>query len=333
MKSRRAVLALAGTMAATGCLRLTGNAGQTTTSGGDEETTSSGVDEESPTSAPNTAQEQSASSTALSVDTFSPDNSFEDGQLFEENKFSVRSADGNIDISGEWNGDRDVISQAAANYKFELLSGESVLTSSDTKTIIRNYAYKAVQTADSLFITYHPSIGRDWEHSLSLMFNDNEYQIDPEVRPDRGVFECDLSGSTVEPGRYTWKLNITPADSAGQFGLSVPVGEFSEQLVAVKPDSDDFPSRSEAIADVGAVANESAVPVQRPEGGTEGGMRITESGVSGGSTSDDYPEGSMETSRSFGVDCDAGCAFGGKTNNRFRMVNVTTGASLTFTPD
>jgi hypothetical protein len=253
--------------------------------------------------------------------------------LYNTNKLDLSGADVDREISGEWNGDEDVISQAAANYKFELLSGESVLMSSDTRVIIRNYAYKAVQTADSLFITYHPSIGRDWEHSLSLMFNDNEFQIDAEVRPDRGVFECDLSGSTVDPGRYTWKLQITPTDSAGQFGLGIPVGDFSEQLIAVKPDSDDFPSRSEAIAEVGAVSNESAVPVQRREEETESGMRITESGFSGGGTSDDYPEGSRETSKGFAVECDAGCPFGGETNNRLRMINVTTGASLTFTPD
>lgn len=323
MKSRRTLLALAGTIATSGCIRLTSDS---------EEMTSSGSKDQAPTSVPSTAQRQSTSSTKLSVSEFEPISSFGEGQLNEISTLSMFASGKFVDVSGVWSGDRNIISQAAANYRFELLNGESVLLSSDTRTIIRNYVYKTVQTADSLFITYHSSIERDWEHSLSLMFKDNEYQIDAEVRPDRGVLEYDLSESRINPGRYNWTVQIIPTDSAGQFGLGVSVGMFDEQLIEVKPDRDDFPSRSEAIAEVGAVSNESSMLIQRPDGKKESGMKIVAEGSSGGTVSD-YPEGTRYTSRGFSVKCSPDCTFGGETSNRFRMINVTTGASLTFILD
>lgn len=182
------------------------------------------------------------------------------------------------------------------------------------------------QSADSAFITYHPSINPDWEYTLKLAYPGGEYAVTPTIRSNEGVFEFGFSDSDIESGRYNWILEITPPDS-----YTIEIGTFNEELIAVRPTNEDsFPSREEAMENVGSISNTSATPVQFSQNTYGDDIMFSSSGHGGGSGSDTRGrfitrDVSVEAARS-------AYSFGADSNLQFRITNVTTESSLTFTP-
>lgn len=252
-----------------------------------------------------------------------------DGAIGSDTPLGVLVDDNRQELAGAWEGDEAVFSaQAAARYSFDVLQGDSVVASSAERVLIYAYQYVLAQSSDTCFITYQPSIRREWDHVLRLFYQDDEYTLSPEILPERNVFAFDLAGSEAAPGRYQWALEITPTDGPTETGFPLVIGTFDdENLVAVPPNDGSYPTREDAIATAGAPANASATAVQPPERREGNGLQMRESGHRGGST------GSTEgyfISRDVAVDCTDRCAFGGGAASRFRINNATTGTSLTF---
>lgn len=317
---RRSVLALFGTALSTGCLRL-GPA--------DEETaTSAGRD------VPDTDDGTPTQSEPLAVTRFYADSPFEEGELRDPNTLPARAGDRQPDFVGSWEGQPGLFGrQFCANYSFDMLENGAPIASSATKTLIHSYVYRTRQTEDSLFITYQPSVNEAWDPTVVLSYSESSYRLKPTIRPEEGVFEVDLSGSDVPPGRYRWGLEITPQDETGPTGLSLNIGNFSETLISVKPDQGEFLARDAAITQAGRAANDSAISVRPPDDSTSDGLTITGSGVGGGTANVEGLDDVRETSQGFSVLCEPPLAFGGGAGRRLRINNVTTGESLTFTPD
>ncbi|WP_336338636.1 hypothetical protein [Haloarcula brevis] len=305
-----------------GCLRLQG--------GSAEEETEASNPSTAPNTEPRTIEEDRTDSAVASgtheIERFYLDH-FDDGELRDAGTLYARVNGNRTEIEGVWRGDTSIMSsQACARYSFELLEDGSVIESSGEKLLIYGYQYVFAQSTDAAFITHQPSISADWDRTLRLSYPSGEYEVTPDVRPDDGVFEFDFADSDVEPGRYDWLLELTPPDS-----YTIEIGTFFDQLIQVNPPEDSpFPSRSEAMQDAGAVSRPSATPVQPPQTMSDGRLRIQDSGHGGGTSGD--TTGRFLT-RDVGIECASGCQFGAETNRQFRINNLTSGTSLTFTPE
>ncbi|MGB9950794.1 hypothetical protein ACOZ4F_00075 (plasmid) [Haloarcula marismortui] len=323
--SRRDLLKIGGAVGighTAGCLRLQGDSGgeETVTPNPSTDTTTEAqlVDE-------NAAGTSAASSGSHEINRFYLDH-FDDGNLRDTETLYARANGNRVEINGTWEGDTSIMSrQTCARYSFEVLEDGSVIASSGEKLLIYGYQYVFAQSTEAAFITHHPSISAEWERTLRLSYPSGESEVTPEVRPDEGVFEFNFADSNVEPGRYDWILEITPPNS-----YTIEVGTFFDQLIQVNPPEDSpFPSSSEAMQDAGAVSNSSATLVQPSQKTTNDGLRIQDSGHGGGTSSD--TTGRFLT-RDVGIECSTGCAFGAEANRKFRINNLTSGTSLTFTP-
>lgn len=313
---------MAGTLGVAGCLRLSGtNSPTATTESGQTDATDD---------AASTAT--TAGTTRTSGETFDAEQFYmtmfdSDGSLYDDAKLDVHTADEDLELGGTWSGDRRVFSsQACARYSFDLLESGSPVASTGEQILVFGYQYALAQSADAAFITYQPSVGADWDHTLNLTYRDGEHTITPEIRSDEGVFEFDFANSDIDPGRYAWTFEITPPDS-----FTIEIGTFNERLVSVSPnDSDSFPSRDEAMQNAAEAANAEATPVSPPQTTRGNGLETRESGHGGGGPGD---IAGQYITRDVRVECESDCSFGPGTDRQFRINNRTTQTSLTFTPE
>jgi len=311
--------ATTGVLGLTGCLRLSSEGERGTGTPGSQNTDTPASSDE----------EGELSSGENSVDTYDIRkfylDHFDDGELEDDSSIDAQT-DKRVEIPGRWNGDADIMSdQACARYSFDLLENGSQIASSDEKILIYGYQYAFQQSTEAAYITYHPSVRPEWDRTLRLSYPNSEETITPTIRATDGVFEFDFSESDVEPGRYEWVLEITPPNS-----YTIEIGMFNEELISVDPsDESGFPSNSEAIQTVGAIANTSATQVTDPTQLSGSGLSIESSGHGGGSSGS--TAGRFLT-RDVSVRSTPARTFGSDTNRQFRINNLTTGSSLTFDP-
>ncbi len=271
-----------------------------------------------------TANPSKSRKSSQKVDKFYLDH-FDDGKLDDSGTLYARVNGTRTEINGTWQGDTSIMSnQACARYSFELIEDGSVIESSGQKPLIYGYQYVFAQSTDAAFITHQPSISADWERTLRLSYPSGEYEVTPDIQPDKGVFEFNFADSDVEPGRYDWVLELTPTD-----GYTIEIGTFLDQLIQVKPPEDSpFPNTSEARENAGAVSHSAATTVQPSQEASDGSLTIQDSGHGGGTGSD--TTGRFLT-RDVSIECPSGCTFGTESNRKFRINNLTSGTSLTFT--
>lgn len=317
------MVGLAGYTGLSGCLRMSESSAETTASTTARTSTSTET-VDTTTSADSSATTQTDPA-VYDVETFYLDNFERNGDRRESDGLLVRTESERVDIDGSWAGNDQLFSnQACARYSFDVLEGASVVASSEQRVLIFGYQYAIAQSAEAFFITHQPSVDPDWDRTLILSYPDGEHRVTPEVRPEEGVFRYDFSEGGVDPGRYSWTLEITPPDS-----FTIEIGTFTEELVDVDPESGSYPSTQDATKRAGDVANASATVVKPPEPVENTELEVDESGHSGGSGGDTTGQ---YLTRNAKVRCGSECQFGPGTDRRFRIRNHTDGTSLTFAP-
>lgn len=83
----------------------------------------------------------------------------------------------------------------------EITEDGSPIASTGEQILTYYYQYAVRQTADSLFITSHPSVDSSWDIGLRLTYPNDEYTLSPSNRLSEGAFEFDLTSADVESGR------------------------------------------------------------------------------------------------------------------------------------
>lgn len=246
-------------------------------------------------------------------------------------RVDVESDSDSTEIPGSWEGEYDLIrEQSCAGYRFDVLEGDSKVATTAGRILVLNYQFAVEQTRGSFFITAQPSVGSDWELSFRLKHPEHEYTLTPSVRPSDGVFEIDLTNSNIEPGRYQWNFTITPPN-ADPFKLR-PVGDTIE-LVSVKTaNSEEFPSRSDAITTAGKPSNTSATQVASSTQTQSEGLSIKGSVGTRGRILREDPV-VAELSSNIEATLESPMEFGGNVGRRFRISNQTTGKQLVFDPE
>lgn len=267
------------------------------------------------------------------VERFEYVNSFEsDGRLVDDN-IKVQTISGErIDIPGNWAGDSDILSdQAYAARSFDILEGDSTVSSTDIKLIPWGYEFVMEQTPDNIYITYQPSVADHWEFRMTLGTQQNPKAIAPaEIMSNEKVFKIKKSDFNVESGQYDWFLNINPRSGVSSFEFPVKIGRLNGSSISIGfDDPDAYPSSEEAITSAASVANESAIEVELPDGSNEGSLEL-DGGHRGGTV---YDSEAYFIGRGIKVICDGYCEFGPGIDRKFRINNSTTDKEFIFTPE
>lgn len=258
------------------------------------------------------------------------------GKLYanETDKITIRnSSSEEIEISGSWEGDREIFNhQAFAAYSFDILEEDSIIHSTDVKFIPYGYQYIMEQTSSSIFITYQPSVQEYWDIEMRLGTRQNPQAVAPvNIKPEEKVIEIDKSNFNVESGQYNWYLDINPQSGVTSFDFPLAVGILDGSDISIGfNDANAYPTTEEAITSAASVANESATEPELPEDRNQGSLRL-DGGHYGGQLWDEYD--GYFVSRGLDVVCSEDCEFGSGTNRKFKINNITNKKSLTFMPD
>lgn len=244
----------------------------------------------------------------------------EEGVIATPSELATRSTSGDrMGLEGRWDGDEQLFtSQHCARYSFDVLEDGSVVSSSNEQILMIRYLYRIAQTNKTLFVTCEPSINPEWDSRLVLSGVQDTADVPADINREQEVFEIDLSRADVPSGDYNWRLEVMPPNNH-----TFTIGEQSEELVSVGAErADRFLTRTEAIEEASEPSTTSATPVA-PTDDTSDGLTIeTKASYFGASGSARY------ITRDISVQCSAGCAFG--SGNEFRIHNLTTGSSVSF---
>lgn len=224
-----------------------------------------------------------------------------------------------IEIEGTWTGDEQVFAdQPFARYDFEILENGSVILSSNEYIIMVYYPFRAAQTRETFFVTYHPSIDPAWEFSLKLEAPSGDLNISPDISQNSGVFEADLSQLSSESGAYNWQLEVATSN-----GHTYIIGENHDMLISINQDGNDgFPTRNEAIEETSGDPTGSSPPTE-PSGGSADGLTVDQK-ASYWATSGPTHYRTQDVS----VDSNSPIEF--TADYEFRINNHTTNSSITF---
>ena len=231
----------------------------------------------------------------------------------------IDTTDELIEIEGIWTGDEQVFAdQPFARYDFEILENGSVILSSNEYIIMVYYPFRAAQTEETFFVTYHPSINPAWEFSLKLEAPSGDLDVSPDISQNSGVFEADLSQLSSESGTYNWQLEVSTSDDHTYI-----IGENHDMLISINQDENDgFPTRTEAIEETSGDPTASSPPTE-PSGGSADGL-IVDQKASYWATSGPTHYITQDVS----VDSNSPIEF--TANHEFRINNHTTNSSIIF---
>lgn len=320
-KTRRNILrTTSGVTIATlaGCLRLTEDEEVAQPSGGTETPSGTGDGDES--------RDGGMGEQTYTIDEFHPVadsfqfNRDEGDVVADPSALAARTTSGDtISIDGQWNGDEQLFAhQACALYSFEILENDTVVLASNEQVLMIYYLFRAVQTAEELFVTCQPSVNQEWDSNLTLTGAQDTGNVPAQINRDQRVFEIDLSQADVRPGGYDWQLEVTPPNNH-----TFVIGGNYEDLISVGADeTDGFPSRTEAIAEASEPSDTSADSVASP-GDAVADLTIGQKAYYFGEI-----ESTRNITRDISVQCPSGCDF--TPDHALRVNNLTTSTSLSF---